>query len=110
MPLFISKQAEKDYYKLRHLMDYAEFKNDRPLMDFCERHLALFRPIREIRTALLLPNHRKLDFEDLIPKQPPLITNAAWLLPEDFKKKYWKTYPHQMQVNTYSTSAEDIPL
>lgn len=93
MPLFISKQAERDYYKLRRTMDQAEFKNDRPLMDWCERFLALFRPVRQIRIFLLLPHHRKLDFEDLIPKQPPLITNEAWLLPEAFRQKYWKTYP-----------------
>lgn len=92
MPLFISKQAERDYYKLRRTMDLAEFKNDRPLMDWCERFLALFRPVRQIRTFLLLPHHRKLDFEELIPKQPPLITNEAWLLPEAFRQKYWKTY------------------
>lgn len=92
MPLFISKQAEKDYWTLRHLLDKAEFRNDRPMMDWCERHLALFRPVREIRYTHLLPHHRKLDFEDLIPKQPPLITNAAWLLPQEFKDKYWKFY------------------
>jgi hypothetical protein len=93
MPLFISKQAERDYYKLRRTLDLAVFKNDRPLMDWCERFLALFRPVRQIRTARLLPHHRKLGFVDLIPKQPPLITNAAWHLPEAFKNKYWKTYP-----------------
>lgn len=95
MSLFISKQAERDYYKLRRTMDLAEFKNDRPLMDWCERFLALFRPVRQIRISLLLPHHRKLNFEDLIPKQPPLITNAAWLLPQEFKDKYWKFYPNK---------------
>jgi len=95
MPLFISKQAEKDYYKLRHLMGFAEFHHNLPLMDFCERHLALFRPVREIRWTHLLPHHRNLPFEQLIPKQPPLITNAAWLLPQEFKDKYWKFYPNK---------------
>jgi len=95
MPLFISKQAEKDYWTLRHLLDKAEFQNDRPMMDWCERHLALFRPVREIRWSYLLPRHRNLDFEELIPKQPPLITNAAWLLPQEFKDKYWKFYPNK---------------
>lgn len=93
MPLFISKQAEKDYYKLRHLMDFAEFHCNLPLMDFCERHLALFRPVREIRRTHLLPHHRNLPFEQLIPKQPPLITNDAWMLPQEFKDRYWKFYP-----------------
>ena len=95
MPLFISEQAERDYYTLRRTMDLAQFKNDRPLIDWCERFLALFRAVREIRTALLLPHHRKLDFADLIPNQPPLITNAAWLLPQEFKDKYWKFYPNK---------------
>ena len=89
MPFFISKQARKDYYTLRHLMDKAEFRDDRPLMDWCERHLALFRPIREIRSSYLLPEHRNWTFEQLIPKQPPLINHAAWVLPQEFKDKYW---------------------
>ena len=76
MPLFVSKQARKDYYTLLHLLDKAEFRNDRPMMDWCERHLALFRPVREIRSSYLLPQHRNLPFEQLIPNQPPLITNA----------------------------------
>ena len=90
MPLFVSKQARKDYYKLRHTMDKAEFRNDRPMMDWCERHLALFRPIREIRYSYLLPHHRNLPFELLIPNQPPLITNAAWLLRKDLIKNKGK--------------------
>ena len=40
MPLFISEQAERDYYTLRRTMDLAQFKNDRPLIDWCERFLA----------------------------------------------------------------------
>lgn len=90
MSLFVSKQARKDYYTLRHIMDKAEFRNDRPMMDWCERHLALFRPIREIRYSYLLPQHRNLPFEQLIPKQPPLITNAAWLLQKDLIKNKGK--------------------
>ena len=86
MPLFVSKQARK----LRHTMDKAEFQNDRPMMDWCERHLALFRPIREIRYSYLLPHHRNLPFELLIPNQPPLITNAAWLLRKDLIKNKGK--------------------
>ena len=90
MPLFVSKQAREDYYKLRHVMDKAEFRNDRPMMDWCERHLALFRPIQEIRSSYLLPQHRNLPFEQLIPNQPPLITNAAWLLRKDLIKNKGK--------------------
>lgn len=90
MPLFVSKQARKDYYTLLHMMDKAEFRDDRPMMDWCERHLALFRPIQEIRTSYLLPQHRNLPFEQLIPNQPPLITNAAWLLRKDLIKNKGK--------------------
>ena len=90
MPLFVSKQARKDYYTLLHLLDKAEFRNDRPMMDWCERHLALFRPVREIRSSYLLPQHRNLPFEQLIPNQPPRITNAAWLLRKDLIKNKGK--------------------
>lgn len=73
MPTFVSEQAHKDYITLMDTMRRAQFKNDRPMIDWCERYLSLCRPTGQIRTMLLLPEHRKMNHEDLVPKQPRLI-------------------------------------
>jgi hypothetical protein len=73
MPTFVSEQAHKDYLALKDTLRRAEFTNDRPMIDWCERYLSLCRPTEQIRTMLLLPEHRKMKHEDLVPKQPRLI-------------------------------------
>lgn len=73
MPTFVSEHAHKDYLALKDTFRRAELTNDRPMIDWCERYLSLCRPTEQIRTLLLLPEHRKMKHEDLVPKQPRLI-------------------------------------
>ena len=73
MPTFISEQARKDYLTIQDTMRRAEFRDDLPVLDWCERFLALFRPMEQIRRSRLLPEHANLRHQDLIPKNPRLI-------------------------------------
>ena len=73
MPTFISEQARQDYLSTQDTMRRAEFRNDRPVLDWCERYLSLCRPMEQIRRSRLLPEHAKLRHEDLVPRQPRLI-------------------------------------
>ena len=45
MPTFISEQARQDYLTIQDTMRLAEFRDDRPVLDWCERFLSLFRPM-----------------------------------------------------------------
>jgi hypothetical protein len=73
MPTFISEQARRDYYTIQDTMRRAEFTDDLPVLDWCERFLSLCRPMEEIRRSRLLPEHINLRHQDLVPKQPRLI-------------------------------------
>lgn len=73
MPTFISEQAKQDYLTIQDTMRRAEFRDDLPVLDWCERYLSLFRPMKEIRRSRLLPEHVNLRHRDLVPRQPRLI-------------------------------------